>query len=816
MREPGPDRPESPRIQTLPRKRSFLLAAGALVLATAPAAQGDDSLFFAGPEVCEPDIIEIPKVVEDAAGLDPSTQEIVLESDGIEAPDGDTLILTGNAQVIQGPQAIFAEEIVFNKAEYSLNARDDVTIYSPGGDKMEAASLVLQLETFIGDADQVDFQLGQRPGERRKRRLMDSGDTRQGSFDLGGMEDASWLSDSSDFLADDHKFSIDIVDAEGEDADGEGARPSGPPRAELRGEAERLFFEGQDRQRLQKARLTACRMGQDSVYLNAGEVTLDHATGVGEAKHMSVRFFKVPIFYFPRVTFPINDERKTGFLFPSIGTSDRSGTIVEIPYYINIAPHMDATVNMRYLSDRGVQVMGEYRYLGERHDGVVRAEILPGDDVYGDDRYAWGYDHRQDFGENWNTRIDVQDVSDPDYFDDFSNDIEISSSSFLSQRAEVNYNGDVFRFGASVLDYVSTDSALDPDFEPYGRLPRLTLNADAPREIRGPFRFGFDSELVRFAHPGNRIEGTRFNAVPFVSLPWENVFSYVTPRVSVSHTTYSLDNVDPGEEDSPNFTVPVFSLDAGIYFERDTTWHDRPHYQTLEPRLYYVYAPEEDQTDVPVFDTGGGNLSSIGNYYRDNRFYGPDRVGDENRITLGLTSRLIDSDNGQQRLQAEIAQIFYLDDREVQVSPIAEPETEDKSDLLGEIRANLTERWEVGASAVYSHESSETEVIRLDTEYSRDSRRWLRASYWYFKDFSEQLDLDLSWPLASRWQVGLETQYDIEEGEHLASAASITYDACCWAARVSAERRRNRVEEDEAAIFFTLELKNLGRFSTNY
>src|SRR5690606_14023655 len=187
MREPGPDRPESPRIQTLSRKRSFLLVAGVLVLAAAPAAQGDDSLFFAGPEVCEPDIIDIPKVVEDAAGLDPSTQEIVLESDGIEAPDGDTLILTGSAQVSQGPQAIFAVEIVFNKAEYTLNARGDVTVYSPGGDKMQAASLVLQLETFIGDADQVDFQLGQRPGERRKRRLMDSGDTRQGSFDLGGM-----------------------------------------------------------------------------------------------------------------------------------------------------------------------------------------------------------------------------------------------------------------------------------------------------------------------------------------------------------------------------------------------------------------------------------------------------------------------------------------------------------------------------------------------------------------------------------------------------------------------------------------------------
>ncbi|KAA3634117.1 MAG: LPS-assembly protein LptD [Proteobacteria bacterium] len=805
MRESGIKRPLALEVNSVLRCRWRVLGVGLAMLTGTSTVAADDSLFFAGPQVCPRDIIDIPEVVAKSAGLDPNTQEIILESDQIDAPDGNTLILTGNAQVIQGPQAIFAEEIVYDKEAYTVNATDNVTLYSPGGDKLDMAKLMLEMETFIGEADAVDFQLGSRESTRRKRRLMDSEDTRSGAFGLDGLEDVDWLSD---------RGAESRFNPSREDDDEQAAK--GPARANIRGEAERMFFEGRDRQRLEKTAITSCPEGQDSVFLKASEITLDHATGIGTGEHMTIRFFRVPIFYFPRASFPINDERKTGFLFPSIGSSDTSGTIVEVPYYINIAPDKDATVHMRYLSDRGVQIMGEYRYLGEDYDGIFRAEILPGDDVYGDDRYAVGFDHEHEFGKNWDADIDVQDVSDADYFDDFSNDIDISSSSFLDQRASVRYTGDIVRFEASALDYVNINPDIDENAEPYGRLPRLTLDAETPASFDGPFEFGLESELVRFVHPGERIDGTRLDLSPYVSMPWENVYASVEPKIRVQHTSYDLDNVNPGDEDSPNLTVPIFSLDASIAFERDTTWNDRPHYQTLEPRLYYAYAPEEDQDDIPIFDTGGGNLSNISNYFRDNRFFGPDRVGDENRVTLGLTSRIIDTENGQQRLEAEIAQIFYLDDRLVHLSPGAEPETDDKSRLLAEISANLNPRWEVGGSLEYDHEDGETKVVRLDTEYLRDSRRRFEMSYWYFKDSTQQLDVDLSWPIAPKWQFGLSDIYDIEEGENLATSVSVTYDACCWAARVTGQQRQHRDEEDDTAIFFTLELKNLGRFSTYY
>ncbi len=774
--------------------RSAVLGAGLLLAAGSAVAQ-DDGLFFAGPEICPQDVIDIPQILLDGMGQDPSTQQIVLEADAIDSADGNVLQLTGNAQVIQGAQAIYAEKIAYDKEAFSLEAEQDVTIYTPRGDRMELGRLSLDMETFIGDADQAEFQMADRPADVAKRRLMDSSGIRLGQE--GSLE-------------------LDEFDSELEPIAEAAPAKVEEVRANMRGDAEKIYMEGRDRQRLERARITSCREGQDSVYVSASELVLDHGTGIGTGTNMVVRFFGVPVFYFPKASFPINGERKTGFLFPSIGSSDSSGTVVEVPYYINIAPNQDATVNLRYLSDRGVQVMGEYRYLGEKYDGIFRGEFLPGDDIYGDDRSAFSIRHNHRFTDQWTGNVDVQDVSDIDYLDDFANSVEVTSSRFLDQRASVAYTGTIFRFNGSVVDYQNIDPDIDEDGQPYERLPRLTLAAQTPRGTLGAFQAGFDSELVNFEHPGDRIIGTRLDLTPYVSLPMQQVYGYVTPKLSLRHTSYSLDNVDPGDDDSPARTVPVFSVDAGIAFERDASWRGRPHYQTLEPRVYYVYSPEENQDDLPVFDTGESGLNNIGNFYRDSRFFGADRAGDENRITLGLTSRLIDAADGQQRLQAEIAQVFFFDDREVSTNPGSEPDTEDKSDLLAQLRGYITEKWEVGASARYDYEESETESIRLDTRYERDRRSRVEIAYWWDNDDYEQVDLDLYWPLAGKWQAKLRERYDIEEGENLSTSVSVRYDACCWAAAVTGEQRVNRDEDDETALYFTLEFKNLGRFSSSY
>ena len=812
MRNPCSKHPLNRAMSQVRWIRTGLIGIAMYAAAVPGYAQNNDSLFFADESVCPKDVIDLPKIILDAHGSDPSTQEIVLESDQIESPDGDTLILRGNAHVMQGPQAIFGETIHYNKSSYSLNATENVRLITPNGDKLNMDSLNLEMETLIGDAEQVDFQLAASKSKKPKRRVRDSDGFRMGS-DLQGL--SSPLVDDSEV---DDNGEMAEESGKKKDKKGKKAKQKGVSeiRADLRGEADRVFFEGHHRQRMEGVALTSCPEGQDSVFVKASSVVLDHATGVGIGTNMTVRFFGVPIWYFPKASFPINDERKTGFLFPSVGHSDRSGMVLEVPYYINIAPDKDASIDLKYMADRGAQLRGEFRYLGETYDGIFRAEYMPSDDLYdGDSRSAWSYQHTQRIGTGWEAEVNLQDVSDADYTDDFRNNLNISGSSFLRQRARARYRSSQVRFEARVQDYVTADPDIEEDNQPYALLPSLSLNAKTPRNFAdGRVEVGVDSSFTSFDHPGDRVTGTRAVVTPYVQAPFKAIYGYVTPRLSVVNNSYSLDNTEPGEEDSPSFSVPIFSVDAGIAFERDMSWGGRPHYQTLEPRVYYVYAPEEDQDDAPVFDTGGGDSNSTGNFYRDNRFFGKDRVGDANRLTIGVSSRIIDNDSGEQRMRAEIAQMFHFDDREVQLNPDEEAETEDLSDLIASITGNFTPGWEAGASVRYSHEEGEATSFRLYSKYQKDARRRVDLNYTWNNLDAEQVDVTAYWPLGDRWQLLLSERYDLEDGESRNSTLALAYDACCWALRFSADERVRRDTEKEMQYYLTLELKNLGKIST--
>ena len=776
--------------------RTSFISAALLMSTHTGTVVAEDTLFFAEPEICPKDVIDIPQILLDAYGSDTSSQEIVLESDQIESPDGNSLMLTGNAQVIQGSQAIFGQSITYDKESFSLNAEDDVTLITPTGDKLSMDRLNLEMETMIGDADSVSFQLAERESTNKKRNLHDSGGFRFGT-ENDGLKASIFADIETDKEEEETKIGIAEV------------------RADMRGEAKTLFFEGQTRQRLKDVALTSCPAGNDAVFLKASEIVLDHETGVGIGTNMSVRFFGVPVFYFPKASFPINDERKTGFLFPSIGSQDTNGTIIEIPYYVNIAPNKDASINLKYMSERGVQLRGEYRYLGENYDGILRGAFLPDDELFGDDRSAWSYIHNHRISDNWQTDVKIQDVSDVDYTDDFSNNVNVSGSSFLDQQAQLRYRKDRIKFDAKVRDYTVADSSVNTNNEPYALLPRLSFSAETPSDFAGGnITLGVDSEFTSFDHDGDRVAGTRTVLTPYIEAPLTNVYGYITPRLSVVNNSYSLDNVGLGDDDGPSVSVPIFSLDAGIAFERDVTWNGTAHHQTLEPRIYYVYASDENQDDIPLFDTGGGDANNIGNFYRDNHFYGSDRVGDANRLTVGLTSRIIDSDTGEERLKAEIGQMFHFDDRNVLLNPGDEIQTESKSDFIADVRGHVNPRWEIGGTMRYDHEESEAAAFRLDTSYEKDPRRKFSLYYtWDNTDF-EQVDIEADFPLAKKWQFKVRERYDIEDGESRESLMQVTYDACCWAAQITAQDRTRRNSENDASVFFTLELKNLGKFSS--
>ncbi|MDH3638294.1 MAG: LPS assembly protein LptD, partial [Gammaproteobacteria bacterium] len=574
----------------------------------------------------------------------------------------------------------------------------------------------------------------------------------------------------------------------------------------------KVYFEGHDVTRLENVTYTTCAKDQDDVILTAKELTIDQGTGRGVAKNMTLRLEGVPVFYLPAISFPINDERKSGFLFPSFGAQEDSGFVLATPYYWNIAPNYDATITPRIFTNRGLQVAGDFRYLHEKSRGFLYGEYMPDDSEFDDDRGRFWARHNQEFTPRWNGKIDYQTVSDDDYFDDFSNDIQVSATTFLPQVAEVAYDGRVWDFQARAFAYETVDENISSFNEPFDRLPQLRLIGnfrDWPLDIRARL----DTELVRFDHD-ERTDGTRINAIPSVWRMFRNEWGYARPRVSVRHISYDLDNTAEDQDSSPSVTVPIFSFDTGIAFERNATWLGDNFNHTLEPRVFYVYIPEENQDDQPNFDTSDINFNNFGNIFREERFFGGDRVGDTNQVTLGLTSRMIHEETGREWMRGSIGQIFFLEDREVTLFDGAF--TDDSGDYLAEAVVTWTPRWSSYGFLQWNDDDSEVREGKADIRYRASARQFLDLEYRFSRDALEQLNVFAAWPLSDRWTLNFTERYSLRDEENLETNVGVGYDACCWKVRGFFQTRVENTGNTRNAILFELELTGLTRIRAGF
>jgi LPS-assembly protein len=776
--------------------KNLLVSTVAVIVATtAPmvntyAQTGIAEVAFAGYDICVPDTITIPQKLKQAPPGDQSELPTNIEADEFETEADGVIRLSGNAQVIQGNQGVYADEISYNQESYQATAVGNVEFFSSRGDKIQADSLDMEVDTFIGDATgtQVEFAEDslQLPERKHERFVEDYSIFAPFLNKVPPLTKAERIARESNKEVDENTY------------------------VRTRATAENIEFEGADYQLLKNATMTACVEGDDDILLTAKQIEMDHVAGIGTAKSMTVRFKNVPIFYFPTATFPINDERKTGFLFPGFGYEDESGAILEIPYYINIAPNHDATIIPRILTERGVQVYGEYRYLTQTSEGSLKAEALPSDDVYLDDRYAVKFEHVQDFNEEWFADADISSVSDTEYVRDFSSDVGVVSSSYLPQNANLNYRGEYLTFLAKATAYEAINSSVTLASQPYEILPQLDLNL-RPQDL-GLFEYGIDSQFIDFQHDDNtRVAGSRLRVDPYISLPFEPIYGYVKPKLSLRTISYSLDNAATGD-DSPSTSVPIGSIDSGLFFERVFDRGERNFMQTLEPRLFYLNIPtEEEQNLFPDFDTGGGSNSSFSHYFRENRFFGGDRVGDTNQLSLGLTSRIIDNDDGRQRLNFSLGQIYYFEDRLVSLTPELGPETETKSDFLAEITASANEDWNVRAFTRIGGETDDLESIQVSADYFHSDRRNGSLNYSRNKDADEQINLALETPLGPSWQFKANGNYSLEESKYRSSEIGFAYDGCCWATSLVAQRYLDGTGVYRNRYVVVFELDDLGR-----
>jgi LPS-assembly protein len=555
---------------------------------------------------------------------------------------------------------------------------------------------------------------------------------------------------------------------------------------------------------LKKVSYTTCAVGNNAWMLRAGEIEIDQAKGVGTARHARLALKGVPVFYWPYFTYPVTDERKSGLLIPDLGTSDPRGFELVFPYYWNIAPQYDATFVPRYMSKRGLQLGSEFRYLTERNDGVLWGDYLPDDDRSGTDRWRYLVLAQSVLGRGWRATADAEGVSDSDYFQDLTNGQASTSQTNLERSLFAEW----FNRNWSVLlryqGYQTIDDAIQPDDEPYQRAPQLAVDGVWTDGLGG-----LDYRLVTdttYFYREESVQGLRLHLLPEISRPFERNSFYLTPKAALFHSRYHLDDQTPGSPDSPDVTAPILSLDSGVVLER-TTGSKQRWLVTLEPRAQYVYIPFEAQADLPVFDTILPDLTLV-QLFRRNRFIGYDRIGDTNQMTLGLTSRFLDTSTGKERLTATLGGTQFFTGRDV-VLPGDLPTKDNSSDYIAEIGVNLYRNWNVDAAYQWNTAENETTRAEARLQWRPGQTSVMNLGYRFRRDRLEQADVSFSVPAGDRWNFVGRYSYSLREDEPLDRFLGIEYETCCWGIRMVARREIKRDSgETNNSFSIQLELKN--------
>ena len=591
---------------------------------------------------------------------------------------------------------------------------------------------------------------------------------------------------------------------------------------EAHGEAERIDFEGENQVRIKSGTYTTCKPGDDGWYVAASDLKLDYDREVAEGKDGKVYFLGVPIVYSPWLSFSLNNERKSGLLSPTFGSTSQSGLELALPYYWNIAPDMDATITPRVLSKRGTQVNTEFRYLDPTYQGIARVESLPDDKARnGENRYSVSLVHSQSFavgGIGLGAAINYNRVSDDNYFTDLSSRVANTSQTQLLQQGTLGYGTGWWNVTANVQSY----QTLQPDPKnlvaaPYRMLPQITVNARQPDLYRT--ESSFFGQYTSFAHPGSTMDqGQRTVLYPQVALPYVTPGWYVTPKLGVHMTQYSLDRRAPGSvgPDSINRTMPIASVDSGMTFERTSNWFSRDYTQTLEPRLYYLNIPYREQSKIPVFDSGLADFN-FARIFSENQFAGQDRINNANQLTAAVTSRLIDPASGNEIMRAMFGQRFYFSQEKVTLpGTTVDPNGKwDKSDFLAAFSGQILPKVYADTTLQYGAGNHQVEQYSLGARYLPEPGKVLNASYRYTRENLDQVDVSAQWPVFGGWHAVGRMNYSFKDGRAIENIGGLEYNGGCWVVRAVGQRLATTDSKASSALFVQLELTDFSRIGSN-
>ena len=651
------------------------------------------------------------------AKTEDSKRPVFIEADLIQGHNELEIEGIGNAELRSGDQVITANRMKYLQDTDDIEIEGDVRLEEQG-DVLEGSRLKMNLESKIGQMDQPNFIL------------------KDGSS---------------------------------------------------RGGADRVLMEGDEKYRFRQARYTTCPEGNEDWVIQAEDLELDNNEKVGTARHAKLKFLGIPIAYTPWANFSYSGERKTGFLAPTYSSNANTGFDVSLPFYLNIAPNLDATIKARGMTKRGIMINNEVRYLTSNLKGRAIFDILPNDlDAELTDkntRYRVQFEHAQKLGfldSGLSTILNYNKVSDDDYFRDLGKGLNVTSRTNLLQQAQVAYKRSLGQDGtlsiiANAEKYQTIQQPFNPVDPPYKRLPEVTLEATQLNVLGADL--SFSGSWTDFSHP-LKVDGKRYTLHPTVSVPLRNSFGYIKPKIGVHHTGYDLgfNPLAPFSNKNPSRTLPLISLDSGATFERDTTLGGERFTQTIEPRFFYTYVPFDNQILLPNFDSADMDFS-FARMFTENRFSGNDRINDANRITLALTSRLIESDTGKERFRIAVGQQFNIEKQ--RVDAFSPEELRKNPDLLLAISGHITPTISANTTFQFDESKLQTEIVRSKLSYKPEAGKALNLGYRFTRGQLQQATVSSSWPLplVKGWQGVGRLNYSFRRPPHLAILLLMAYHA---------------------------------------
>ena len=549
-----------------------------------------------------------------------------------------------------------------------------------------------------------------------------------------------------------------------------------------RGTARQIRVENGANIELDEVTYSTCTSVDNSWELSAKKIVINNQSGEGEARNLVLRLKDIPIIYLPYLSFPINDQRKTGLLVPNLGRSSKRGLEISLPYYWNLAPNIDLTTTPTLMAKRGVQLSAELRFLTAIQGGITQIDYLPNDDIYKKDRTYISHRQTINLPSNWRMKLNGEYASDNSYFEDLTGTMSSTSRTHLLREIQLEHYSENWIMEIGMDHYQMIDDSIIDEEKPYRRLPYFNFSGMWGNKALG-LNYALDSEVVFFDKP-ETISGSRFHVMPEVSAPLNFNGIKITPSMAMDFTKYNLhtanDNSHSMSSVSPERAVPIYSLDLTGVFQK--TWKNGRYLQTLEPRILRVYIPYRNQDDFPIFDTIVPDMNGI-QLFRKNRYVGQDRLGDTSQISYGITTKVVDANNGNSLFGLTLGQIRYFKDRKVAL-PSESKLTQDSSGYMAMMNMKINKNWSVKLGHMWNTHSNTSMKTTARFQYKSKQSEIFNVAYRYRRNMLKQLDASFSWPVRDHWNVVGRYNYSILDRKVLEQFVGLEYESCCWGIRV--------------------------------